>query len=137
LIDGLQGTSSGIVRGCGKQALAAYANIFAFYVVGLPCAYAFCFKFGFGVNGLLFGLSIGTFLQVLFLLSFIFLREEYLFSPVIKGGEEPVIATIAAIGKDDVELPVFSPVASIEEESGHNDAPHHNINEDDTEIASV
>ena len=85
VMDGVQGVCSGILRGTGNQKLGAYANLFAFYALGLPCAWLFCFKLRWGVNGLLMGISSGTVFQSSFLLFMIIFRESYIFSQTIKS----------------------------------------------------
>lgn len=47
LLDSAQGVLSGVARGCGWQHLAAWTNFFAFYMIGMPVALLFGFKFGF------------------------------------------------------------------------------------------
>jgi len=39
----------------GKQAFGAATNVMAFYCIGLPLAWLFCFHFQFGVGGLILG----------------------------------------------------------------------------------
>jgi len=82
MLDGLQGVGSGVFRGAGKQGIGAVANVIAFYVIGLPMAWVVCFKWHFGVAGLIMGLSLGTVLQVVVLLLGIFVFEHYLFTTV-------------------------------------------------------
>eukprot|EP00253_Pinus_taeda_P010400 PITA_10400 len=43
VMDGMQSVLSGIVRGCGWQKLGAYANLGAYYVVGIPIAVILAF----------------------------------------------------------------------------------------------
>lgn len=85
MLDGLQGTGAGIFRGAGKQMIGAVGNVIAFYGVGLPMAWFACFKFGFGVAGLIMGVSFGTVVQVAVLLTGIFCFENYLYSAVVKS----------------------------------------------------
>ena len=80
VMDGIQGVCSGILRGTGNQKLGAIANLFAFYVLGLPMAWVCCFTWKWGVNGLLVGISLGTIFQSTFLMGAIFFRECYIFS---------------------------------------------------------
>jgi MATE family multidrug resistance protein len=47
VLDSTQGVLSGVARGCGWQHLAAWTNLVAFYVIGLPLAILFGFKLGF------------------------------------------------------------------------------------------
>lgn len=80
LVDGLQGVSSGVLRGAGKQFIGAVANIIAFYGIGLPMAWFMCFTLQLGVNGLMLGISCGTVFQVIVLLFLIFIKEDYIYS---------------------------------------------------------
>jgi len=47
VLDSTQGVLSGVARGCGWQHLAAWTNLVAFYVIGLPLAILFGFTLGF------------------------------------------------------------------------------------------
>ena len=38
--------SAGVARGCGWQHLAAWTNLIAFYLIGMPLALLFGFKLG-------------------------------------------------------------------------------------------
>jgi MATE family multidrug resistance protein len=80
IIDGIQGVASGVLRGAGKQTVGAVANVVAFYGIGLPAAWLFCFTCGFGVNGLLLGIGVGTSFQVAVLLVLLTRYENYVFS---------------------------------------------------------
>lgn len=89
LIDGLQAVCSGVLRGAGKQAIGAVANVFAYYVIGLPMAWVFCFVFKLSLVGLMFGISLATGFQVTVMLTLIFGFEEYLYSKSdVTGGAE-------------------------------------------------
>ncbi|KAF9590896.1 hypothetical protein IFM89_000152 [Coptis chinensis] len=44
LFDSTQGVLSGVSRGCGWQHLAAWTNLAAFYVIGMPIAILLGFK---------------------------------------------------------------------------------------------
>lgn len=80
MIDGLQGVCSGVLRGAGKQFIGAVANIIAFYGIGLPMAWFFCFTLHLGVNGLMLGIAFGTMFQVTVLVVMILFFESYLYS---------------------------------------------------------
>lgn len=80
LIDGLQGVCSGVLRGAGKQFVGAVANLIAFYAIGLPMAWFFCFTLHLGVNGLMLGISCGTIFQVAVLVTMILFFESYVYS---------------------------------------------------------
>ncbi len=59
LFDGLQGVSTGILRGLGDTRTAMLANLAGHWLLGLPVGYALCFWQGWGVVGLWIGLSCG------------------------------------------------------------------------------
>ena len=42
----------------GKQYLGAVTNVIAFYCIGLPLAWLFCFHYNYGVGGLILGTCI-------------------------------------------------------------------------------
>jgi len=52
----------GVIRGIGEQKVGAVGNFFAYYTVGLPLGYYMCFRWGFGVAGLWWGLIAGLLL---------------------------------------------------------------------------
>ena len=59
LFDGLQGVSTGVLRGLGDTRTPMLWNLAGHWFVGLPLGYALCFVLGFGVIGLWWGLSTG------------------------------------------------------------------------------
>lgn len=59
-LDGLSVVLGGVIRGAGKQLMAAPLVIISYYLVGLPAAALFAFKFGLGVRGLCMGTLLGT-----------------------------------------------------------------------------
>ncbi len=59
LFDGLQGVSTGILRGLGDTRTPMVANLAGHWLLGLPVGYALCFWYGWGVIGLWVGLSAG------------------------------------------------------------------------------
>jgi len=67
ILDGIQGVLSGIARGCGWQKLGAYANLGAYYVVGIPIAVILAFVLHFGGRGLWLGILCGLFAQAILL----------------------------------------------------------------------
>jgi MATE family multidrug resistance protein len=83
LVDGLQGVCSGVLRGAGKQFIGAVANVIAFYAIGLPMAWFFCFTIDLGVNGLMLGISTGTIFQVSVLVTLIFIYEKYVYADTV------------------------------------------------------
>lgn len=59
LFDGLQGVSTGVLRGLGDTRTPMVANLAGHWLFGLPLGYALCFWRGWGVVGLWVGLSSG------------------------------------------------------------------------------
>ena len=59
LFDGLQGVTTGVLRGLGDTRTAMISNLTAHWLVGLPVGYLLCFVLGWGVLGLWIGLSLG------------------------------------------------------------------------------
>ncbi|KAH3765586.1 solute carrier family 47 [Pelomyxa schiedti] len=55
LLDGTQGCTSGILRGCGRQKYGACINLVSFYVVGIPLAASLAFAAHMGLWGLWIG----------------------------------------------------------------------------------
>ncbi|XP_062188808.1 protein DETOXIFICATION 18-like [Phragmites australis] len=76
VLDSTQGVLSGVSRGCGWQHLAAWANLVAFYIVGLPLSLLFGFKLGFETKGMWMGQICGFLCQNCVLL-FITLRIKW------------------------------------------------------------
>jgi hypothetical protein len=71
---------AGVLRGAGKQFIGAVANIVAFYAIGLPMAWFFCFNCNYGVKGLMSGIACGTLFQVIVLVFLIIGCEGYIYS---------------------------------------------------------
>ena len=59
LFDGLQGVSTGVLRGLGDTRTPMLTNLAGHWLLGLPVGYALCFWWRWGVIGLWVGLSIG------------------------------------------------------------------------------
>jgi len=59
LFDGLQGVTTGALRGLSDTRTAMLWNLGAHWLIGLPLAYLLCFQWGRGVVGLWWGLSAG------------------------------------------------------------------------------
>jgi MATE family multidrug resistance protein len=57
--DGLQGVSTGVLRGLGDTRTPMLSNVAGHWLLGLPLGYALCFWGGWGVVGLWAGLSCG------------------------------------------------------------------------------
>jgi len=77
-MDALQGVLGGIARGCGWQALGAYVNLGAYYVLGIPVAAILAFVLHVGGRGLWLGLVCGLSVQtiILFIITFCTNWEE-------------------------------------------------------------
>nr|XP_043633715.1 protein DETOXIFICATION 14-like [Erigeron canadensis] len=76
IMDSLQGTLSGVARGVGWQHLGAYANLAAFYLVGIPVAAYLGFCTSLRGEGLWLGILVGATIQV-FLLSVVTISTNY------------------------------------------------------------
>ncbi len=59
VFDGTQGIVTGVLRGLGETRVPMYANLVGHWAIGLPLAYAACFWWGWGVQGLWAGLAVG------------------------------------------------------------------------------
>ena len=59
LFDGVQGVTTGALRGLGDTKTAMLWNLAGHWVIGLPLGYLLCFRWGYGVVGLWWGLSSG------------------------------------------------------------------------------
>ena len=59
LFDGLQGVTTGVLRGLGDTRTPMLWNLAGHWFIGLPLGYTLAFAFGFGVVGLWWGLSTG------------------------------------------------------------------------------
>lgn len=59
LFDGLQGVTTGALRGAGDTHTPMVVNLFAHWALGLPCGYLLAFPGGLGALGLWMGLSLG------------------------------------------------------------------------------
>jgi MATE family multidrug resistance protein len=59
LFDGLQGVSTGVLRGLGDTRTPMLTNLAGHWLIGLPVGYALCFWWRWGVIGLWVGLSVG------------------------------------------------------------------------------
>lgn len=59
LFDGIQGVTTGTLRGLGDTRTPMIVNLAAHWLLGLPVGALLCFGFGWGVYGLWIGLSLG------------------------------------------------------------------------------
>jgi MATE family, multidrug efflux pump len=62
IFDGLQIVATGALRGAGDTRTAMLANLFAYWLIGLPVAYLLGFKLGWGARGVWMGLCVGLIL---------------------------------------------------------------------------
>jgi MATE family multidrug resistance protein len=68
IFDGLQGVTTGTLRGLGDTRTAMVSNLTAFWLIGAPVSYGLCFGLGWGAPGLWWGLLLGLALTSLVLL---------------------------------------------------------------------
>lgn len=59
LFDGVQVSTTGVLRGSGDTLTAMYAHTAAYWVFGLPIGYWLCFSRNWGIEGIWLGLTIG------------------------------------------------------------------------------
>ena len=59
LFDGLQTVATGALRGSGDTRTPMFANLIAYWFIGLPFGYVLCFHFHLGALGIWIGLCIG------------------------------------------------------------------------------
>ncbi|PWZ55133.1 Protein DETOXIFICATION 16 [Zea mays] len=75
-VDGLNGSLSGVIIGCGKQKIGARVNLGAFYMVGIPTGLLLAFVFNLNGMGLWLGIVCGS-ISKLALLLWIALRIDW------------------------------------------------------------
>jgi multidrug resistance protein, MATE family len=68
LFDGLQGVTTGVLRGVADTRTPMITNLLAHWLFGLPVGYTLCFGLGIGVIGLWVGLSTGLIIAGIVLL---------------------------------------------------------------------
>jgi MATE family multidrug resistance protein len=59
LFDGVQGVTTGVLRGLGDTRTPMMVAAFGYWVLGLPSGYILAFPLGMGVRGLWFGMLVG------------------------------------------------------------------------------
>ena len=59
LFDGVQVVTTGALRGAGDTKTPMLANFVAYWFIGIPLGYFFCFRLGWGALGIWIGLCIG------------------------------------------------------------------------------
>ena len=62
LFDGLQTVATGALRGTGDTRTPMFANLVAYWFIGLPLSYFLCFQLGWGAVGIWIGLCLGLML---------------------------------------------------------------------------
>ncbi|KAJ6841151.1 putative protein DETOXIFICATION 41 [Iris pallida] len=67
-LNGIQPILSGVAIGSGWQAIVAYVNVGAYYIIGLPVGCVLGFKTSLGAAGIWWGLILGVLLQTLTLI---------------------------------------------------------------------
>ena len=60
IVDQVQRTGQGAIRGMGMQKYGAMANVLSYYVIGIPIGLFLCFYCHFKVKGLWIGMSIAA-----------------------------------------------------------------------------
>ncbi|KAA6429172.1 MAG: hypothetical protein FRX49_00568 [Trebouxia sp. A1-2] len=60
IFDGIAGTSSGVLRGLGRQASLMWFNVLGFWMVGFTMGWALTFKAGLGLSGIWLGILGGV-----------------------------------------------------------------------------
>ncbi|HTM26812.1 MAG TPA: MATE family efflux transporter [Vicinamibacterales bacterium] len=85
LFDGLQGVTTGVLRGLGDTRSPMFWNLGGHWFVGLPLGYLLCFHLGRGVVGLWWGLSVGLMICGVALL-IVWIRKGTVLAPLAAGG---------------------------------------------------
>jgi MATE family multidrug resistance protein len=70
IFDGVQVTTTGVLRGAGNTKTPMFVNLVAHWLLGLPAGYYLCFFAGLGVVGIWLGLSAGLIVVACLLLFF-------------------------------------------------------------------
>ena len=69
VFDGIQTVSTGALRGLGETQAPMWANLIAYFVLGLPLGFFLCFGLGWGIYGLWIGLTVALVFVALALLA--------------------------------------------------------------------
>ncbi|DBA94578.1 hypothetical protein WJX77_010461 [Trebouxia sp. C0004] len=125
IFDGIAGTSSGVLRGLGRQASLMWFNVLGFWMVGFTMGWALTFKAGLGLSGIWLGilggvtttavLCFGSMLQVDWQEEARKARRRWLdaHKEVAAGG-----LLHPALSGTDLEQPLSSGLDTVQEQSG-------------------
>ena len=69
IFDGIQTVSTGALRGLGETQAPMWANLIAYFVLGLPLGFSLCFGLHWGIYGLWIGLTVALIFVALALLA--------------------------------------------------------------------
>ena len=64
--DGVQAVGLGVLRGLKDVKIPTFVTFFAYWVVAIPVSYLLAFQFGFGIEGVWYGLSLGLTVAAIF-----------------------------------------------------------------------
>ncbi|KAH9650473.1 protein DETOXIFICATION 12 [Citrus sinensis] len=109
IMDSLQGLFSGVARGCGWQNIAAFVNLGAYYLCGVPTAAILGFWLKFRGRGLWIGKQAGAFTQTLLLgIITTFTDWEKQFKIKITQLDLKWYPTLARIARDILAIPIIT-----------------------------
>ncbi|KAK4517134.1 mRNA-decapping enzyme subunit 2 [Mucor velutinosus] len=75
--DGIASVGGGVIRGLGRQSVAAWINLIAYYLIALPFGFYLTFKLNWALMGLWTGLSVALFLVAAGEVSFLYSVNWY------------------------------------------------------------
>lgn len=78
LSDGVQVVGQGILRGMKDVNIPTWLTFFGYWIIGLPSGYMLAFTFGYGVQGIWYGLTVG----LTCVAAFLFLRYKYVIARI-------------------------------------------------------
>ena len=65
IVDGIQGTTAGALRGCGQQKKVMMTNLLGFWIIGIPTGSILAFQGNLSVYGVWWGLTVGLFVAAM------------------------------------------------------------------------
>lgn len=93
--DGIASVGGGIIRGLGRQSVAAWINLIAYYLIALPFGFYLTFNMNWALSGLWTGLTVALFLvavgEVTFLWSVDWYKEVKRAQERVKMEEDEII----------------------------------------------